>query len=469
MSETIQEYLVALGFNLDEHSWRRFSEGTNRATQLVQNLGIGATAAAAAVSVAVEQIAHRYEDLYYASQRTGESVKGLLSFEYAARQIGLTAGQARGAVEGFAMSLRMSPGLHGLLKQYGVSATQPVEQMQQLVANLKQTLHMPYYTAARIGGIFGMDEHTFVQMWNNVERMTEAGDRYRNMLKNAGLDSQVVAEDSVRLGRAMSSLGASFDILGTKILHGLIGPMEKIVSGISGTIEQFTSNDPAASRAAFDKEHPEYLGTGAQSMLGRKYPRLHSYLSKGYQDLKGMSGGYKSARDETVRFFMSQGWSREQALGIAANLAKESSFSTTGTGDGGRAYGLAQWHPDRQADFAQWAGHDIHGSSFQEQLGFVQYELAQGKEQKAGRALKGAKTAFDSAAVFSQGYERPLRTIPEMQARGNLAQQWGDAGVVNINITVNGKADPAEITRSVKDGLNFVQRRQFIRHGSAVR
>jgi hypothetical protein len=467
MSETIQEYLVALGFNLDEHSWRKFSEGTSRATVLVQNLGIGAAAAAAAVSVAVEQIAHRYEDLYYASQRTGESVKGLLSFEYAARQIGLTAGQARGAVEGFAMSLRMSPGLQGLLKQYGVSATQPVEQMQQLVANLKQVMHMPYYTAARVGGMFGIDEHTFVQMWNNVERMTEAGNRYRGMLQNAGLDSQKVSEDSVRLGRAMGALGASFDILGTKILHGLIEPFEKVVSGVGGTIERLTSADPQATIAAQEAANP-YMGkTGSQSALARKYPWLRSYL--GLENPASIRSNNPGAM-----------WPGPSAARFGA-----SSYIDLGDGQGNKmavfgspeAGGAAQFDLlDRKyagmslaAAVQKWSGGNnamSYTSALASKLGMdpsaqITHEMLRGSQ---GVELAKAMARHEAG-----------RSFPMSDTQWQAAQQWAFTGqkpesvVNNINITVNGKADPHEVATSVKEGLNFIQRRQFIRHGAGVR
>ena len=55
---------------------------------------------------------------------------------------------------------------------------------------------------------------------------------------------------------------------------------------------------------------------------------------------------------QAVSYFESQGWSHAQASGIVANLMTESSLSPTAVGDGGSAYGLGQWRPDRQQSAA---------------------------------------------------------------------------------------------------------------------
>ena len=131
-----------------------------------------------------------------------------------------------------------------------------------------------------------------------------------------------------------------------------------------------------------------------------------------------------SRRDTVMRFFMSKGWTKNQAAGITANLQIESTsaFDHTIYGDSGKAYGLAQWHADRQRDFANAFGRSIKGSSFQQQLEFVHFEMTQGKEQDAGRRLKSSTSAYQAGAVVSQFYERPQATEKEKRVRGNLAE-----------------------------------------------
>jgi hypothetical protein len=109
--------------------------------------------------------------------------------------------------------------------------------------------------------------------------------------------------------------------------------------------------------------------------------------------------------EEAQAFFENKGWTKEQAAGIVGNLVVESRLKTDAIGDGGQAYGIAQWHPDRQAKFQQVYGKDIRQSSFAEQLEFVNWEL-NNSEKAAGNALREATTADQAAAIVDKKYER---------------------------------------------------------------
>lgn len=125
----------------------------------------------------------------------------------------------------------------------------------------------------------------------------------------------------------------------------------------------------------------------------------------GYGGGAGLGGN--GSTEEAMNFFMSRGWSREQAAGIVGNLQAESgaNLKINAVGDGGKAYGIAQWHPDRQAKFQEVMGKPIRQSNFQEQLQFIDWEL-KNTEKKAGDALKQATTAEQAAVVVDSMYER---------------------------------------------------------------
>lgn len=120
-----------------------------------------------------------------------------------------------------------------------------------------------------------------------------------------------------------------------------------------------------------------------------------------------ITGGGTSAAKTAINYFTSQGWSTAQAAGIVGNLQAESgaNLNTNAVGDGGQAYGIAQWHSDRQARFKKAIGRDIKGSSLEDQLAFVQWELTHTETKAAGK-LKGAKTAAEAASIMDQYYER---------------------------------------------------------------
>lgn len=129
-----------------------------------------------------------------------------------------------------------------------------------------------------------------------------------------------------------------------------------------------------------------------------------------------------SASDTARGFFESRGWSSAQSAGIAANLIKESSTNPRAVGDGGLAYGIAQWHPDRQANFTTVIGGDIRSSTLEQQLTFVDWEL-RNTESKAGDRLKRAKSPEEAAGIVSRYYERPKAVTAEMRERGEIAAQ----------------------------------------------
>ncbi|WP_288638135.1 phage tail tip lysozyme [uncultured Oxalobacter sp.] len=154
------------------------------------------------------------------------------------------------------------------------------------------------------------------------------------------------------------------------------------------------------------------------------------------------------SKNDVMRFFMSQNWTKEQAAGITANLWHESRFDPASVGDSGKAYGLAQWHPDRQKIFKKLFGKDIRRSSVNEQLEFVQYELTH-NEKNAGRRLKNARTARDAGSIVSRFYERPKEVMKEAGSRGDTASEFNQT----INITVNGATSPQETADAINQNL----------------
>lgn len=190
---------------------------------------------------------------------------------------------------------------------------------------------------------------------------------------------------------AMALLGGSAALKGLASLRALVG-----LGGAGGA---------GAGAAA----------VGGASMLavagGSTAALLYSSSLNSGEDTELLNNRMKKGGGEAVGavvdFFMAKGWTREQAEGIAANLEQESGFKADAEGDGGQAYGLAQWHPDRQAEFAKKYGKDIRKSTGAEQLEFINYELTRGNEQSAGNSLKTATNAYDAAAIVSRQYERP--------------------------------------------------------------
>ena len=165
----------------------------------------------------------------------------------------------------------------------------------------------------------------------------------------------------------------------------------------------------------YGEEEPKPAPAAPAAKPGATAPNA----APGTVNSKAKAGGVEQER-QAMEFFQRQGWTKEQAAGLAANIKRESSFDPNAVGDNGKAYGIAQWHPDRQAEFKKRFGKDIQGSTLDEQMAFMHYELTEGKESKAGAKLRQTKSAEEAAAAVSTHYERPADKEGEAAKRGQL-------------------------------------------------
>ena len=117
----------------------------------------------------------------------------------------------------------------------------------------------------------------------------------------------------------------------------------------------------------------------------------------------GGTGRAKQAMD----YFIGRGLTPAQAAGIVGNLQAESgpNLRMDVVGDGGRAMGIAQWHPDRRRNFERWKGKPFAESTFRDQLDFIWWEF-HNTELNAFRRLRRATSAEQAAAIIDQYYER---------------------------------------------------------------
>lgn len=214
---------------------------------------------------------------------------------------------------------------------------------------------------------------------------------------------------------ALGGIGAA---AGSGLFSIPLGIGGSILGGMAGSkIAEATTKLPDSLKQEYEETKKEAGVTGSinpasvankkKEKTDKKAATVVSKPSAGAtEDKKGENGTAQKA----MEYFMSRGWTREQAAGIVGNLQTESStFSTTAVGDGGKAVGIAQWHPDRQQRFKDIFKKDIRDASFEEQLAFVDYEL-NNQEKVAGSKLREAKTADEAALIMDEYYERSKGT-----------------------------------------------------------
>ncbi|MCL4631525.1 mannosyl-glycoprotein endo-beta-N-acetylglucosamidase [Burkholderia sp.] len=226
-SVVIREFLVALGFKVDEKGLKNFKEGVEGTTKGVKQLIATVSGAALTVSAGVAAFASKLERLYFVSQRTGASATNLRGFEFAARNMGVSAEAATGTIENLARFLRNNPAGEGYLATLGVqtrNANGELRDTVDIMSDLGKSLaNKPTWLASQYGNILGIDENLMLAMRNgDFEKLLA---QYREMSKSTGLDK--AADDSHRFMTQLRGLGTSFENLGIRVEGAMlqkIGP-----------------------------------------------------------------------------------------------------------------------------------------------------------------------------------------------------------------------------------------------------
>ncbi|MCP1274807.1 phage tail tip lysozyme [Gluconobacter albidus] len=131
---------------------------------------------------------------------------------------------------------------------------------------------------------------------------------------------------------------------------------------------------------------------------------------------------------QAMSILQSMGYSRNAALGVVGNIAQESGFDPTRVGDGGKAFGLGQWHGDRAADIKTRFGIDVKTADFADQVRAYGLEMQSGGDAgslKAGKILSDPNISIREATQAVRQYnERPAnKNGMEDGYRYSLAQQ----------------------------------------------
>ncbi|MBU9234089.1 mannosyl-glycoprotein endo-beta-N-acetylglucosamidase [Burkholderia multivorans] len=226
-SVVIREFLVALGFRVDEKGLKNFKEGVEGTTKGVRQLIATVSGAALTVSAGVAAFASKLERLYFVSQRTGASAANLRGFEFAARNMGVSAEAATGTIENLARFLRNNPAGEGYLATLGVqtrNANGELRDTVDIMSDLGKSLaNKPTWLASQYGNILGIDENLLLAMRNgDFERFLK---QYREMSQTTGLDK--AADDAHQFMTQLRGIGTAFENLGIRVEGAMlqkIGP-----------------------------------------------------------------------------------------------------------------------------------------------------------------------------------------------------------------------------------------------------
>ncbi|MFZ5201574.1 lytic transglycosylase [Enterobacter kobei] len=230
-ADTIKDFLVSLGFDIDQAGANKFEAVLKGVTANV--LKVGAVVEGAALSIVgfTTQIANGLDKIYWASQRTGASVQGIKALGYAASQTGASAESAMSSLEGLAGFMRSNPGAEGFLNRLGVQTRDASGKMRDTAAiftGVGQKLNnMPYYRAKQYAQMLGIDENTLMAMRRGMNGFIAD---YQSMLQKTGFNADKAAVQSNKFMTSMRGLTSLFGIMRDKIGSNLAG-------GLAGSLD----------------------------------------------------------------------------------------------------------------------------------------------------------------------------------------------------------------------------------------
>jgi len=468
--EVMQEYLVKLGFKTDLISLKKFEDGLGKTGKSVMKVGLGVAGVVASIEAASAAFAYSMRKTFFASELANSSVKSMQAMSYAGKQFGISGDAMAGSIKGMAAAMRANPGLQGLVESFGVRVTgrDTSDVMMDFVKAIKQ---MPESVGAQYAAMFGMDPDTYHMMITHFDGIIAKRNELSKMQRDAGVDIDKQKENILKYTAAMDKLSARFDLFAFTFLSSMSPVFEKTITWLDNIVEGWTwafSSD-SERKAAVKARRKERNAPSASTPVPNDLAERHARIMRGEQvkaDGSTKPTGTGSSSD-IMGILMRQGWSREQAAGIAANLKHESNYNPGAVGDNGKAYGLAQWHPDRQEQFKKWSGKDIKGSSMEEQLGFLNYELREGNERRAGTKLRGAKTAEEAARIMTSDYERPADIAGQSALRAATATRL--AGTAGGTITQTNNTTINVSGAGATDTASAVGKQQSRVQGDAVR
>jgi hypothetical protein len=479
--QSIGELFVKLGFVTDESGLTDFNSKLTSAADGIKNLS----------NIASLGVGKRIaEDIYGAVKSYGEYATAIKNLSLAYQELPENIQKASAAIRvgnpnasagdglSFASHLAkyvqdMEGGRAG--KEYNQltgNAARPKTAME-LLANLRAG-YAQYEAIDRQRGTNEaprlLQEITGTPDAVNLMHMDEA--KFQKAMAS-GVDNPYDLQKGVDVAESLQKLGIAADRLENQFLSIVAGPLTDAVNvftdilegikkkgivdgviegGSGGVIHNQKELDDRIMNVWNSRDKASLPLLASAGLLAGSSGLVHG--GRAVMGLPEYDNDNKEARIK--RALMAAGAKEFQADGIVANFKREGRYlNPDALGDHGLAYGLGQWHPDRQRDFAKFMGKPMEGSTIEEQAQFAWYEITKGNQRAAARGLLEHVT---TAEEFNRGYrnniERPLGAKP---INYNITQ----------NIHTNDSAMAAQIaTEKQRDLINTHQQQLNLQNGT---
>ncbi len=335
-----------------------------------------------------------------------------------------------------------------LLDRFGPGLTRTFEKLDEFILQNSDKIVAFFEKLGRVAeelaGIFEKILEVLGPLWQKFDNLTQS------IAGADGLTAALVALIGLKVASWLMGVAAAISQVGTAasvaLLGGALGKFLRLF-GIGGAIA--LGMTPTEANGGEDEEIARRRAAGtfgpaspgdleadaakrqqAQSKDTSLWGKVKRWWSGGGDPSNGAATAPKgsaaklAAAQESYDFWRSKGLSHEAASGLVANEEAESAFNPNARGDGGRAHGLYQHHPDRRANILRGTGIDMSSADARQQREGAYWEMTKGQERKTWNMLQGVTSAGEAGAIVSREYERPADRAGEANKRAAAANGW---------------------------------------------
>jgi len=474
-TEVIREFLVQLGYKVDEHGAKKFRDMLSTGTKDALKMGGAVIGVASAIEIFTNEMAKAGESLYFISQRSRASVANLQAVGYAAAGIGSSAEEATSAIEGLSAFMRNTPGAESYLNSLRIQTRgvngELLDTNDILKSTTSQLNKLPWWLERQYGQQLNIPENYLLQRRLNGKEDARLEEDHLRRLKDAGIQVDSLNQKEHEYRNGWRLLIDDIDIFGSKLESIAIGPatkllgiMDQIVTGLTNhPLDNMYANRPILKEQTAE----EYKKTGddvkkswSQGIKSWWNDITDIRVSRTYDEPFGPNLP-NTTKNSIYGMWKALGYSDIEAAGMTAQAMAESGGRSIPSLTDPNSFGVYQLDAHRQAMFKAIMGKDIHDATIAEQVKYADIEL-HGTERGTLDMLRGASSARE-AGIIATGFERPSDFIhnggynsPTAILRGDMADRiyrdnQASAPVINQtnNITVNGNSDPEKAAAEV--------------------
>src|SRR5208282_4443223 len=269
-------------------------------------------------------------------------------------------------------------------------------------------------------------------------------------IRSFGVDVEKSDSSFVELHRSLIRVGAIFELLGTQVG----GWLARNIATPALNELAFMLN-PSMGKPG---ENPQYPTTQA---FRNKTPGLTAPWPKTAPSAPTM--GTSNLKESAISYYQNLGISRNAAIGIVTGMQGESGagLDPNSTNPTSGMYGVMNWDKNRRSNFQRIFGHDIHGSSREEQMQFAAMEMqGTGGDPGTAKAFQLLKSQPDiSASQATTAWEDMAERHGNAAYTARLASQAQDYAMQNPSpskgAVQNFDIDHAGVTVNVQGNMDY--------------